>query len=292
MIEALLGVVIALLVALLVLLLRRREVAPSDIEAAVSGTWVRLGLAERIGAMEAHAREVRDSYRSFEQLLRVPTERGSFGEVSLEAILADQLPPDMFAIRQRTFDGKIPDATIRSSVGVICIDSKFPLDGYRRAVECDDEAARAAHHRRFLRDVSGHLAKVAADYIRPEKGSADFAFAYVPSEAVYYFLLCEGYSLLREFSVRGVQVVSPLTLATKVELIKAGVLARRLSEGARQVQEDLRALGKRFAALDDEWQVFYGTHLRNAQARADGIDQHYQALRREFLRIAEEKDVE
>ncbi|NLD43604.1 MAG: DNA recombination protein RmuC [Chloroflexi bacterium] len=282
----LLGVAIALLVVLLVVTVRRRGLGQAEVEAAVSGSWIRLGLAERIGAVEEQAREIRDSYRSFEQLLRVPTERGSFGELSLDTILADQLPPEMYGIRQRIFDGKIPDASIRSTAGIICVDSKFPLDNYRRVVESDDPAEIEACRRRFLRDLRGHLAKVGEDYVRPEKGSADFAFAYIPSEAVYYYLLREGHDLLRDFARRGVQVVSPLTLATKIELIKAGVHAKRLSEGAQQVRDDLRALSQRFAALDGEWQILYGTHLSNAASKAGDVDRAYRALRQEFRRVA------
>lgn len=288
--NVLLGVAIALLVVLLVVTVRRRGLGQAEVEAAVSGSWIRLGLAERIGAVEEQAREIRDSYRSFEQLLRVPTERGSFGELSLDTILADQLPPEMYGIRQRIFDGKIPDASIRSTAGIICVDSKFPLDNYRRVVESDDPAEIEACRRRFLRDLRGHLAKVGEDYVRPEKGSADFAFAYIPSEAVYYYLLREGHDLLRDFARRGVQVVSPLTLATKIELIKAGVHAKRLSEGAEQVRDDLRALSQRFAALDGEWQILYGTHLSNAASKAGDVDRAYRALRQEFRRVAAVED--
>lgn len=286
MTDVLLGVVIALLVALIVLVVRRKGLGAQDVEVAVSGSWVRLGLAERIGAVEAEARQIRDSYRSFERLLRVPAERGSFGELALETVLADGLPPDMFSIRQRTFDGRIPDGAIRSTAGIICIDSKFPLDNYRRLLDTADPAEAEVCKRRFLRDVRGHLAKVAEDYIKPDKGSADFAFLYIPSEAVFYFLLREAHDLLRDYSRRGVQVVSPLTLSTKIELIKAGVHAQRLSEGAQQVRDDLRALGERFAALEAEWQTLYGTHLYNLTGKAEEVDRRYQALCVEFRRIA------
>jgi len=284
--DILLGVAIALLVLLLIVTLRRRTLAPHEVESAVAGSWVRLGLSERIGAVEAHARAIEESYRSFEQLLRAPAGRGAYGELGLEAILADALPPDLYAIRQRTFDGKIPDAAIRSTAGIICIDSKFPLDNYRRLIACDEPVEAEACRRRLLRDVRAHLAKVGEDYVRPDRGSADFCFAYIPSEAVYEYLLREAYDLLHDYARRGVQVVSPLTLAGKVELIKAGVQARRLNEDARQVQDDLRALGQRFEALDGEWQILYGTHLANASAKAAEVDRAYRALRQEFRQVA------
>jgi len=286
MTDVLLGVAIALLVVLIVLTLRRKDVSPGEIEAAVSGSWLKLGLGERIGAVEEQARAIQESYRSFEQLLRVPTQRGAFGELALETILSDQLPPEMYSLRQRTFDGKVPDATIRSTVGVICIDSKFPLDNYRRMLDSEDEDAARTCRARFLRDVRSHLGKIAADYIRPAKGSAEFAFAYIPAESVYYYLVEEAQDMLRDFARMGVQVVSPLTLTTRIELIKAGVYARRLSEEAERVQRDLQTLAGQFAALDEAWQVLYGTHLRNVATRSEDVDRAYAALRQEFERIA------
>ncbi|MBM3190222.1 MAG: DNA recombination protein RmuC, partial [Chloroflexi bacterium] len=220
-VEALLIVVVCLLCGLILLVWKTRIAGGRDVEAAVSKTWIALGLGERIQAVEMHAREIRDSYRSFEQLLRVPIERGSFAELSLETILGDGLPPDMYMIRQRVLDGKVPDASIRSTVGVICIDSKFPLDNYHRMLTAD-EREMAGFARSFARDVRGHLAKIARDYVQPDKGSAAFAFAYIPSEAVYYYLVNQAYELLREYTRQGVQVVSPLTLGHKLELIKAG----------------------------------------------------------------------
>ena len=285
MVEALLVINFIALIALIALVWKTRGMGEKDIEAAVSKTWVMLGLGERIMAVEMQAKQIRDSYRSFEQLLRAPTERASLGEMSLETMLADQLPQDMYTIRQRIFDGKIPDAAIRSTVGIICIDCKFPLDNYQRMVAAGNESA-TTFKRQFLRNVSTHLDKIARDYVCPEKGSAEFAFAYIPSEAIYYFLVNEGFDLLRSFTKRGVQVVSPLTLSHKLELIKAGVHARRLSENAEKVRREIYGLSGRFAEVDDAWRVFYRTHLKNLTAKAEDLDMAYSRVRKEFDRIS------
>lgn len=293
MIEALLiaGIIllIALMVVLILLVLRSKGVQPKDIETALSGTWMKLGLDRAIGAVETHAKDIRDSYRSFEQMLRVPTERASFGELSLETILLDQLPPDMCRIRERILDGKTPDAHIRSTVGLICIDSKFPLDNYRNMLEAEDPAEKDRFRRQFLKqDVQNHLNKISDDYVCPEKGSAEFAFAYIPSEAVYYFLVSdnEAFEMLRDYTKRGVQVVSPLTLSHKVELIKAGVHAKKLSEDAEKVSKQLISVSQRFGDIDEKWRVFYHTHLKNMGSKADELDEAYKKLRSEFDRIS------
>ncbi len=289
MVEILVGIAIALLVMLIVLVLlvlKRKGVQTKDIEIALSRTWTRLGLDRMIGTVETHAKDIRDSYKSFERMLRVPKERASFGEISLETILSDQLPPDMYGIREVVFDGKCPDAHIRSTVGLICIDSKFPLDNYRSLLEADNSAERIEFKKRFKEDVRGHLSKIANDYVCPEKGSAEFAFAYIASEAVYYFLVNEEFDMLRDFTKKGVQVISPLTLSHKVELIKAGVHAKKLSEEAEKVRTLLLNLSRRFEKLDESWRVFYTTHLRNAVSRAEELDLAYKKLREEFERIS------
>ncbi len=285
-IQILLAIVVILLVVLIFLVVRGKSVKPRDIEDAVSSTWTKLGLGEKIGTLTVHAQDIRSCHRSIEQMLRVPTERAALGEISLEIILSDQLPPDMFGIRKMILEGKIPDAHIRSTVGLICIDSKFPLENYRRMMEVEDSREKEGFQSDFRKDVRNHLNKIAEDYICPGEGSADFAFAYIPSEGVYYFLVNREFEMLRDFTKRGVQVVSPLTLSHKIELIKAGVHAKKLSEEAENVRNDLNAISQRFSDIDELWRVLYSTHLRNAEERAEELDRAYKKLRDEFDRVS------
>ena len=286
LIPLLLGVIILLLIILIYLALTRGKIEPETVQVAVTRAVQQAGLEQALGRLETYARDIRSDSRALDRMLRVPAERGALGEIALEKILSDQLPPDMYGIRQRLFDGDTPDAYIKSTSGYIIIDSKFPLDNYRRWQESRDSRARTQFERRFLSDTRKHLEKIATAYVRPERGTAEFAFAFIPSESVYYFLVNQGYDMLREFALRGVQVVSPLTLAHKIELIRAGVHARRLSEQAEQVRNDIIELSRRFAAVDEAWRIFYGSHFRNAVNKADEIDAAYRQLRESFQRIA------
>ena len=193
--QILLAVAVILLAVVIFLVLKGRGVKPRDIEDAVSSTWTKLGLEEKIGILTAHTQDIRDLHRSIEQMLRVPKERAALGELSLEIMLSDQLPSDMFGIRKMILDGKIPDAYIRSTVGLICIDSKFPLDNYRKMVGVEDPKEGERFKNDFRKDVQNHLNKIVEDYVCPEKGSAEFAFAYIPSEGIYYFLVSEEFRL-------------------------------------------------------------------------------------------------
>jgi DNA recombination protein RmuC len=275
-------------VLILVFALRRREVTSTEVGAAISETWIRLGLAEVIGKIELQAQEIRKTHTTLEQMLRTPAGRASFGELSLEVILADQLPADSYGLRQKCFDGKVPDGHIRAPEGLICIDSKFPLDNFARMVACaDGDGRKDRYKKQFLRDAEKHLQKVAEDYVQPERGTATFALVYIPSEAVYYAMATEGYELLKRYTSEGVQVVSPLLLSHKIELLKMGVRAIRLNESAQQVLGLLQSLASRFKAIEDIWNVF-STHLRNLEGKADELDTAYKRLRREFDKIADD----
>lgn len=280
------GIVIVLLGIVIFLLLKSEKIKREDIESVILKVWEESGVNERLGELSLHAKEIKEVHRSLERILRVPLERASLGEIALETILSDQLPPDMFGIRKKVLDGKIPDAYIKSTVGIICIDSKFPLENYRKMLESEDPKEKEVYRISFLRDVKLHLEKVANDYVCPEKGSAEFAFAYIPSESVYWFLVNFAFDMLRDYVKRGVQVVSPLTLAHKIELIKAGVHAKKLSEEAERVSKILLELSRRFEKIDKIWNTFYSTHLKNLTGKAEELDLAYKSLREEFNKIS------
>jgi len=287
----------SLLVALLTLAAvwrLRGAVGGTDVDrdrltAAVGETWREMGLDSAVDDVERHAGDISDFHADIEDMLRAPQARGAFGEQQLDVILADHLPPDAYGIRERVVEGATPDAHVDAPAGTICIDSKFPLDNYERYRDADDPAERERLARQFRGDVERQLEKVAEDYVRPAAGTAEFAIAFVPSEAVYYHLVTEEHDLLREYAGRGVQVVSPLTLGQKLELLRAGVRARRLSEQADAIREDLHRLRERFDAVEDEWSTLYG-HLRNAKNRADDLDGEYDRLRDAFERVEEPGD--
>ena len=287
---ALLVVVLVLLLAVLIVVLWRSRPETKDIEPAISRVWKESGLDQKVGELTTQAKDIRETHRSIEQMLRIPKERGSFGELTLEAMLSDQLPADMYGMRSRVLDGKSPDAHIKSTVGLICIDSKFPLDNYLQMVEARDSRDTERLKAQFIRDVTTHLRKISDDYVCPEEGSAEFAIAYIPSEAVYYFLVTEAYMMVHDFTKKGVQVVSPLTLSHKLELIKTGVHAKKLSEDAERVRKDIVCLSRQFEAVDETWRVFYDHHLRNAENKAEELDQAYKRLRDEFQRISNLSD--
>ena len=260
------------------------EVDTDQLSAAISESWRSMGLERSVGQLETHAADMREFHGDITRMLRTPQERGEFGEQQLDVILNEHLPTSMYGLREQVVTGRTPDAHIESSAGLIPIDSKFPLENYERYVQADDADERSRYRRAFAKDVERQLETIADNYVRPSEGTTEFAFAFIPSESVYYHLVREEYDLLRGHTTQGVQVVSPLTLGHKLELIKADVQARQLSEQAEAVLEQLEVLGERFDEINDEWDTLYH-HLRNAKNRADDVDAAHDRLRAAFDRI-------
>ena len=161
------------------------------------------------------------------------------------------------------------------------------------SIETKKENDKESFRKQFIKDVDVHLLDVAKNYINVDKGSAEFTFAYIPSESVYYFLVTDdsGYNLLKEYTKKGVQVVSPLTLSHKIELIKTGVHARKLSEDAEKVRNEMMRIGEAFKYIDDTWRILYDTHLRNSIRKAEEVDRAYKNMREEFNKIAKLGDM-
>lgn len=258
----------------------------SLITSSISESWSKLGVVEKVSAIEVYAKDIKESYSSLEKLLRTPTTRGSLGEIFLEKILKDQLPQDMYGIRKRILHGIEPDAYIYSTEGYICIDSKFPLDNYNKLIEAKSDSERENYKKEFIKNVENHLKKIAENYVAPENGTANFAFAYIPSESIYYFLINEASDLIREYAKKGVLVTSPNTLIINIELIKSGIYAKKLSEEAEKVKKDIISLEKLFKNLEDNWKIFYNSHLKNAYNKAQEIDESYKKIKTEFDRIS------
>lgn len=285
------GVLLGLLVVIALLVQLRRALDRSDqgietdqLTAALSRSFSEMNFEETVTRIEDRAATVQELHRDFDRLLRAPRERGEFGEVQLAVMLDDHLPPGMYGIREQVVGSKTPDAHVRTQEGIVPIDSKFPLDRYEAALQADDPEEQARHERAFREAVESQLAKIERDYLRPEEGTTEFAFAYLPSESVYYHLITEEYDLLREYTRRGVQVVSPLTLGHKLELLKSGVQARKLSEEAEAVLDHLNELGARFDAVAEDWSTLK-RHVDNAASRAEDVDRSFGRLQDAFERV-------
>jgi DNA recombination protein RmuC len=185
------------------------------------------------------------------------------GEVTLERLLEDSLPSGQYATQYRFSSGEAADAVIfLRDKKLMAIDSKFPLDAYRRIATEGDEARRA-----FASAVKGHADAIAKKYIVPNEGTLDLALMFVPSEGVYYELLMsadsKGQPLDAYCRDQRVIAVSPNTLYAHLSVIAMGLRGMRMEENAKRLLASLSGMEKQMEKLADKFGVL-GTHLKNA----------------------------
>jgi len=223
-----------------------------------------------------------------EQALRPPKARGGFGELLLENLLRDRLPPSAYEM-QYTFDsGERVDALVRVERS-IPIDSKFPLDNFNRLVEAENDDERTLAERQFARDVKQHIEAIAVKYIRPDEGTYDFAFMYIPVEAVYYELACgKTGALLAYAHERRVFPVSPTTFTAYLQVIALGLRGLQIEQHAHEVMAYVADLQRDFNRFADDFDKV-GTHIGHAQSKYHESAKRLDRFETKLERAAEER---
>ena len=240
----------------------------SDAQRAVSvqlqsATTIMGTLQQQLGKVEQSGRDLSDAAKAIEGVLGGAKTRGLLGEVALERMLADTLPIAAYEMQHRFSSGEIVDAAVRFGDKLVPIDSKFPLDDFRRMLAEGEEARKG-----FVVAVRNHADAIAKKYIVTGENTLDFALMFVPSEGVYYELLMSSDSKGVPLDVycrqKHVIPVSPNSLYAHLSVILMGLKGLQIEENALRLHASLSGLKTQwdnFAAVYEK----LGTHLRNAQ---------------------------
>jgi DNA recombination protein RmuC len=251
---------------------------------------------ERIAQLGGTAQQVLDQGRELGKLgdlLRPPQARGAFGELLLEQVLTQGLPPGTWRPQHGFRSGVRVDAAITVGEHLVPVDAKFPLDAFARMTEPGlDDAGRTAWRRSFVRDARRHVDAIADKDICPDEGTLDFALCYVPSEAVYYEFLRDdqtGESVFRYAAGRRVFPVSPTTLYAYLLSVGVGLRGLRVEANARRILDALQALSGDLDRFRAEFDVV-GRHLVNARAKWDEAIRRLDRFDARLGEIAERAD--
>ena len=244
----------------------------------------------KVGETTAQMNERLKDLQRFEQMLRPPKARGGVGELLLKQLLADVLPADTFALQHGFRSGERVDAVIRLDGALIPVDAKFPLDNFQRYTEAGDDVARDQHAKAFARDVKGHIDAIAEKYIRPEEGTYEFAFMYLPAEGVFYELVCNRIggdaNPVEHAQKRKVFPVSPNTFYTYLLTLAQGFKGLQIEEHAREVMTYVADLNRDFTRFRTDFDVV-GKHLGNAQTKFAESERRLSRFETKLERAAE-----
>jgi len=221
-------------------------------------------IQRQLGEVQQAGKQMALTAQTLEGILGGAKSRGSLGEVTLERLLEDSLPRAQYEMQYRFSSGEAADAVIKlRDKKLMAVDSKFPLDAYRRISTEGDEARRA-----FATAVKGHADAISKKYIVPDEGTLDVALMFVPSESVYYELLqtqdSKGQALDAYCRDKHVVAVSPNTLYAHLCVISMGLRGMQMEENAKRILEALSGMEKQMEKFADKFGTL-GTHLKNAQ---------------------------
>lgn len=218
--------------------------------------------------------EVGKDIATLQEILRPPKLRGGIGEQFLGELLSQILPTEFFTLQYTFSSGERVDAVVKLGEKLVPIDSKFPLDNFRRIIESKTDEERRAFQRVFMRDVKKHIDDIALKYIVPKEGTYDFALLYIPAENVYYEMITKDESFGEEKGIlnyalkKKVIPVSPNSFYAYLQVIILGLKGLKIEEHAQEIQTLLVGLGKDLKDFQEDFRLV-GKHISDAGNRFD-----------------------
>jgi DNA recombination protein RmuC len=230
-----------------------------------------------------------DQLKNLQDILKNPKQRGILGEYYLETLLKNVMPPGSYQMQYPFSDGTIVDAVVFVKDKIIPIDSKFSLENYNRISETNDKQEKERLEKIFLNDLKNRIVET-SKYIQPDKNTMDFAFMFIPHEAIYYDLLINKIGAVQEDTENLIQraaskykviIVSPTSFLAYLQTVLQGLKAMQIEESAKDIVKRVGELGKHLKSYED-------IHQKLGNALETTIN-HFNKSNHEFRKI--DKDV-
>jgi len=230
------------------------------------------GVQKSIGEFSAIGR----SMQQLQEFLQSPKLRGNIGEQVLKELLAQCLPSETYALQYEFKNGQRVDAVIKTSQGLIVIDSKFSLSNFKRMMEASSDEARNQSAKQFERDVKKHIESIAQKYILVSEGTLDYALMYIPSESVYYEIInrSEIYDYASEMRV---VPVSPMSFYAYLKVILISHEGARIQTKAKEILTILQSMRKDYEKTDEAFAIL-NKHIGNAFNQSNNVAQNLNRL--------------
>lgn len=237
-----------------------------------------------------------EQLRKLEDVLTNPKQRGILGEYYLETVLKNVLPPGTYQMQYEFSNGVMVDAVIFIKDKIIPIDSKFSLENYNRILETTNEAEKKKLEEIFKNDLKTRIDET-AKYIKPEEKTMEFAFMFIPSEAIYYDLLVNRIGTIKtatrdlvEYAMgeKKVIIVSPTSFLAYLQTVLQGLKALEIEESAKEIQKRVGELSRHLAS----YQTFMkklGVHLETTVGAYNSASKELGKIDKDIYRISGKK---
>ena len=235
--------------------------------------------AQVIGDVQKSIGEFSEIGRSMQQLqefLQSPKLRGNIGEEVLKELLAQSLPADTYSLQYSFKNGEKVDAVIKTSHGLIPIDSKFPISNFKKMIEEKNEEIRKQIKKEFANDVKKHIKSISGKYILVSEGTIDYALMYIPSESVYYEIINDGD--LYDFAAKmSIVPVSPMSFYAYLKVILISFEGQRIQKQAKEILSLLQSMQKDYEKADEAMSILQ-KHISNAYNQTSQVSKNLMTL--------------
>jgi DNA recombination protein RmuC len=270
----------------------QKEISQSMRYQATETSRIIADITEKITRLDETNKQVvsfADQLKNLQDILKNPKQRGVLGEYYLETLLKNVMPPGSYQMQYPFANGTIVDAAVFVKDKIIPIDSKFSLENYNRISETNDRAEKERLEKIFVNDLKNRIEET-SKYIDPSQNTMDFAFMFIPHEAIYYDLLINKIGAVTEETENLVQraaskykviIVSPTSFLAYLQTVLQGLKAMQIEESAKDIV-------KRVGELGTHLRVYEELHQKLGNALSTVVN-HFNKSNNEFRKI--DKDV-
>lgn len=239
-----------------------------------------------------------DQLQRLQDILKNPKQRGVFGEYQLEMLLKNAFQPNQYQMQyslgkdSKTSQEMIVDAALFLGDKVIPIDSKFSLENYNRIVEESDESRRQQLEKQFKNDLKNRIDET-AKYIRPEQGTMEFAFMFIPAEGIFYDLLINKVGAIKvntrdliDYAIneKKVHIVSPTTFYVTLQSLWQGLKAFQIQEQTKEILKNVGQLDKHLKVYED-YMSKLGNHLGTTVNMYNSAYKEFKKIDKDVVRL-------
>ncbi len=258
-------------------------------------------ITERLTRLDETNKQVvsfADQLQSLQDILKNPKQRGILGEYYLETLLKNVLPPGMYEMQYHLGQDEegnelIPDAVVFVNNKIIPVDSKFSLENYNRIIEESNPVEKEKLEKIFVNDLKNRIVET-SKYIQPGQNTLDFAFMFIPHEAIYYDLLINKIGALKEDSESLIQraaskykvmIVSPTSFLAYLQTVMQGLKALQIEETAKDIIKRVDELGRHLKTYE-EYHNKLGKSLETTINHFNASNKELKKVDKDVLRIA------
>jgi len=272
--ETLLLIIILIAVIVLITLILKQKPSGDLIE-WLKSTNVRIdgqnkAIGDRLDNTSNIINDLQKNIAEFNQFLSSPKLRGNIGEQVLKELLKQFLPNESFNLQYTFKSGEKVDAAIMTSAGIIPVDSKFPLENFRKMQK------DLSFKKTFESDVRKHIDDISKKYILTDEGTLDYALMYIPSEAVYYEIV-NSQTLFDYAQSKRILPVSPTTFYAYIKAILMSFEGQKIEKQAKEILSSLRAIKKDYGKVEENLGILQ-KHLTNAVSMMNNVSSSFSNL--------------